>query len=248
MKVHQEYDISGEWSRKLSLIVNLINVLEIIKADFECNDVIICDPTDLSELLGSTITICVDRCIDVPNELQELDRLANYGLINDYKVRVSQSMNEGISINELYRKAINYFDEVFDYLDSYLLRTYLEGLEYIVLVLTNGKALLLEGERGRVVVPAKNVIASAHTHPRGCLPSPHDIRSLINMFFEGGIGLGIKSKDCTLKIVRVGPFTEKDYVELAIFRNMLRKNDLEAIKEIIKRGIIGDNIKIVITF
>jgi len=248
MRVHQEYNISGEWSKRLSLIVNLINILEGIRADFECNDVTICDPIDLNELLGSTITICVNKCIDTPDELQELGRLINYGLINNYKVRIDRDVSEGISIDELYSEAINYFDEMFDYLDSYLLRTYLEGLEYIVLVLTNGNALLLEGERGRVVVPARNVIASAHTHPRGCLPSPHDIRSLINILFEGGIGLGIKSKDCTLKIVRVGPFTEKDYIELAIFRNILRKNNLEAIKEIIERGIIGDNIKIMISF
>jgi len=248
MRVHQEYDISGEWSKRLSLIVNLINILEGIKGDFECNDVTICNPTDLNELLGSTITICINKCIDAPSELQELSRLINFGLINDYKVRVNQGMSEGISINELYREAMDYFDEVFDYLDSYLLRTYLEGIEYMVLVLTNGRALLLEGERGKVVVPARNVIASAHTHPRGCLPSPYDIRSLINIFFEGGIGLGIKSKDCTLKIVRVGPFTEKDYIELAIFRNILRKNNLETIKEIIERGFIGDNIKIVISF
>jgi len=248
MRIHQEYDVSGEWSRRLSLLINLINILESIKADFECRNVLICDPIDESELLGSSITICVNECMEIPNKVQELGRLIDYELISDYKVRIEQEVSEGLSVEELYYKAVNRFDDLFDYLDSYLLKTYLEGLEYMVLVLINGKALLLEGERGKIVVPVKGVLASAHTHPRGCLPSPHDIRSLIHILFEGGLGLGIKSKDCTLKIVRMGPFTERDYVELAIFRNVLRKSDLEIIKEVIRKGVIGDNIKIIISF
>ena len=56
--------------------------------------------------------------------------------------------------------------------------------------------------------------------------------------------MGIVSPECRLKIMRVGPFIEDDYIELCKFRDMLRKKRLDHVKEVLRRGRIGRFIKI----
>jgi len=252
MRIHEGYEVTGEWSKKLALLTHLVNILEGIRSDFECMDSYICEPLNLDEVLGSSIRICTYKCnLELRNEdlRAYFDELVRYELINDFRVKhltYKPSINEVITRNDIYSKLSSLFDELFSYLGSYVLRTSIEGIEYMVIVLRNGKAALLEGERNSISIPNVGVIASAHTHIKGCLPSPHDVRSLMHMLFDGGIGLGIMSRECLLKIIRVGPFTEDDYYELALFRNYLRRHDVDSLRSYLGKGFIGRNIRLFI--
>ena len=231
----REIEITSRRSKKLALLCLVINGLESLVGGYGCTDI-------RASIEGSKIHICYRDCQEEIDNGYELDEAVDYGLISSYSIN---KCGEGLKLQTLYNRALDQLVRfTTSYLSTYALRTMVEGVEYMVLVLRNGRALLLRGTKNRVIIPGVKALVSAHTHPQGCIPSPHDIRSFINMLLEGGFGSGIISNECKLFIVRSGPFLEEDYVALSKFRGILSSRDISKIRNIISRGIIGKNLKI----
>ena len=239
------FEVSGEWSRKLAALTLLANAIESIIAEYGCSRICVMEPRDLNDVIHEDLVLCYDGCEEIPTKGFELDEMKSLGLISKYEfVPCPTSSFKCISESTVLSYVSRYFNDMVSYVRSYALKTALEGREYIVVILRNGRAALLEGEEGKVQLPDIGIIASAHTHPRGCIPSPHDVRTLINTLFNGGAGIAITSVDCTLKLIRCGPFTEDDFIELQKFRSHLRKGDLSKVREVIKRGYVSKNVKV----
>ncbi len=238
----REIEVTSTWSLKLALYNHLINGLESVMAEYGCGSVSAVLPEIIEPHGFSEVIICYSGCSEVPYEGFELDNITRYKLASDY---VFKHCHEGWSLNELYSQALDLFlRNIPSFLRSYSIRTALEGIEYMLIVLQNGRAVLLEGEKNKVVIPSVKAVASAHTHPKNCIPSPHDIRSLTNILLEGGLGASIVSPNCILTIFRKGPFTEDDYLALVSFIKNLRKNSLNELGQLLARGILSKNLRI----
>lgn len=235
MQGPRELEVTSRRTRRIALLTLIINGIESIIGGYGCEGVRV-------RLLNNELTLCYSSCDERPNEGYELDEALDYGLLSGYTL---SRCGEGVRLSRLY-------DEVADeliktstsILSSYSLRTKIEGTEYMLIIFRSGLALLLRGEKNKVVIPAVKAVASVHTHPYGCVPSPHDVRSLINDLLEGGIGGGIISTDCRLFILRSGPFTEEDYISISRFRKDLSSQDIEALKLKFAEGAVSQNLKI----
>ncbi len=240
--IRREIEVTSNWSLKLALYNHLINGLESVIAEYECSDVSVILPGTYSSHGSSELVVCYSSCSEVPYEGFELSNIVKYKLADSYEFR---QCYEGLHIDELYSHALDlYLRNVPSYLRSYTIRTALEGIEYMLVVLQNGRAVLLEGERNKVVIPSVKAVASAHTHPKSCVPSPHDIRSLVNILLDGGLGASIVSPNCTLTIFRSGPFTEDDYLALTSLIRNIKKNPADELGRLLSRGVLGKNLRI----
>jgi len=241
---HEEVEITSTWSLKLAFYNHLINGLESIIAEYGCSDVGV---TLLdTELPSLEFVVCYSNCDEVPHEGFELNNILEYGLAKEYTFRYCR---EGLHLNDLYSKALDlYLSNVLSYLHPYSIRTAIEGIEYMLLVLKNGRAVLIEGEKDKVIVPSIKLVASAHTHPKNCIPSPHDLRSIINILLEGGLGASVVSPNCTLTIFRNGPFTEDDLIAITTFMRKLRKSTANDIASFLTKNTLGRNLKVITSY
>ena len=231
----REFEVTSPWTLKLATLNLVINGMESIIGEWGCNGL-----RAVIDAYG--VTICYEWCDGTPDQGFELDEAKEHGLIREYSIK---RCTRGTPLSELYTLASSLFiRESSLMLSTYALRTRVEGTEFMLVVLQNGRAAILMGERNKVVIPQIKASVSAHTHPRGCTPSPHDIKSLVNLLFDGGLGAGIVSTDCSLYIVREGPFTENDLISLNHLRDDLSAKDVDMVREVFKRGTIGDNLRI----
>ncbi|MCD6428407.1 MAG: hypothetical protein J7L12_02180 [Desulfurococcales archaeon] len=238
----REVEVTSTWSLKLALYNHLINGLESVIAEYECTDVSVVLPESYESQKLSELIVCYTGCSEAPYEGFELDNIVRYELADRYEFK---QCYEGLRLSELYSQALDlYLRNVPSYLRSYSIRTALEGIEYMLVVLQNGRAVLLEGERNKIVIPSVKTVASAHTHPKNCIPSPHDIRSLTNILLDGGLGASIISPNCILTIFRNGPFTEDDYLALTSLIKNLRRNPIDELGQLLARGVLGKNLRI----
>jgi len=238
----KEVEVTSTWSLRLALYNHLINGLESIIAEYECESISVVLPEVMQSKGFSNIVVCYGRCRETPYEGFEINNAVRYGLAEEYMFK---HCYDGWSLNKLYSQSLNLFlRNVPSFLRSYSIRTALEGIEYMLVVLQNGRAVLLEGEKNKVVIPSVKAVVSAHTHPRNCIPSPHDIRSLTNILLEGGLGASIVSPNCVFTIFRKGPFTENDYLALASFTRNLRKSTLNELGQLLARGTLSRNLRV----
>ncbi len=232
----EAYEVTSSRSRRVALLNLVINGLESVIGEYGCREV----RAVLPESVGGTLTVCYSSCEEIPEEGFELDSAIDYGLLSDYAF---EPCGRGLSLEDLYTVAQDLAaKEAMSTLSAYALKCALTEVEYMLLILQNGKAAILEGERDKVVIPAKGVSFTAHTHPRGCVPSPHDIKSLINLLFEGGLGSAVISTECGLMLFRNGPFTEEDLLALTNFRSIVGGRDPRRIVEVLSKGRVGPNI------
>jgi len=233
----RELEVTSRKTKRIALLTLIINGIESLIGGYGCREV-------KAVLNNDEVTICYRFCDEEPEEGYELDEALNHGLLSSYTV---DQCDEGIELRKLYDYVANELIKASSsILSSFALRTSVEGIEYMLVIFRDGLALLLRGERNKVVIPAVKAVASVHTHPEGCIPSPHDIRSLINNFLDGGIGGGIISTDCKLFILRSGPFTENDYLAISKFRKELSSRDIDALKQRFSEGSISQNLRIYI--
>jgi len=106
-------------------------------------------------------------------------------------------------------------------LDSTMLRelayrTDMGMSEYLVAYLSWGEAVILEGERFNINVPLfEEVKVAYHTHPRSaCALSKADVESLLSLMVNRGVGGGIATVNCALRIWRRGFLLEDDFIAL----------------------------------
>jgi hypothetical protein len=222
----------------LALMNLLINGAESLIAEYGCRRI----GYNLSkpeEIMQDELEVTYINCEEMPKDGFEIDYAVNVGLLKKYTFVNSA---EGINYTQIYDWALRVFErDIMGYLKSYSFKTAMKSIEYMIIVLTNGNAVLLKGEVNKVVIPSVKASVTAHTHPHGCLPSPQDIRSLTHILLEGGLGGGISSPQCNFVIFRRGPFTEKDYESMIRFRDILATNP-ESIKSYIMNGFIGTNL------
>ncbi len=232
------FEVTSSRTREIALLNLVINGAESIIAEYGCTSV----GVELPESPGGELIMYCSNCEEFPKEGFELDQAVEYGLIEDYEFVLGKG---GRGLRELYRRARELaVKEVTSTLAPYALKCALTEVEYMLVILQNGSAALLEGERDRVVIPNIKASLSAHTHPRGCTPSPHDLKSLINLLFEGGLGSAVISTECGLLIVRNGPFTEDDLLALSKLRDSLSGRDVEPLKEALREGRVGPNLMV----
>lgn len=231
-------EITDSSSKALTLLGLFVAGLEAVIAEYGCSLAGV--SAYPREALGSIVKV---HCVGGEGPLDHLF---------DFEEAVEAGLIEGletsrepppVSLQSLYSRIPR---EVGGYaastLSSYAARTALEGVEYMIVVLRNGRAALLEGEVEKVRIPYLRHVADAHTHPRWCFPSAPDIESLMNLLLDSGLGSGIVSPECTLVMARDGPFTEDDYIALAELRNRIRGGDYDALKEVISVGRVGKNV------
>jgi len=115
-------------------------------------------------------------------------------------------------------------------------------VEFFLAIFSNGKAVLLEGERLRIMVPTIKAYYTAHTHPRNyIMPSSKDVRSLIDLFTYGGVASAIITSSTSLCIYRKGPFTLEDY-ETLIRVSRIKPKNINELNELLRQS----NIKFII--
>ncbi len=232
------FEVTSSRTREIALLNLVINGVESIIAEYGCESV----GVELPEASGGKLMVYCSSCEEFPEEGFELDQVVEYGLVKEYEFVPGRG---GRGLRELYRRVRELIaKEVTSTLAPYALKCALTEVEYMLVILQNGSAALLEGERDRVVIPNIKASLSAHTHPRGCTPSPHDLKSLINLLFEGGLGSAIISTECGLLVVRDGPFTEDDLLALSKLRDSLSGRDIEPLKKALREGRVGPNLMV----
>jgi len=231
-------EITDSSSRALALLGLFVAGLEAVIAEYGCSSAGV--SAYPREALGSVVRV---HCVGGEGPMDQLfdfEEAVEAGLIED---AVPSREPPPVTLRALYaripREVGRYASSA---LSSYASRTAFEGIEYMVVVLRNGRAALLEGEVEKVRIPYVRHVADAHTHPRWCFPSAPDIESLTNLLLDSGLGSAIVSPECTLVMARDGPFTEDDYLALAELRNSIRGRDYEPLKEALSRGRAGENV------
>ena len=233
-------EVTDSSSKALALLGLFVAGLEAIIAEYGCSSAGVSSYP--REALGSVVKVhCVGGESPI-DQLFDFEEAVEAGLIEGVEVSTEPPP---ISLQSLYSRVPK---DVGRYasttLSSYAARTAFEGIEYMVVVLRNGRAALLEGEVEKVRIPYIRHVADAHTHPRWCFPSAPDIESLMNLLLDSGLGSAIVSPECTLVMARDGPFTEEDYLALAELRNSIRGRDYEPLKEAISLGRISRSVVI----
>ncbi len=232
---HAEFEVTSAKTRKLAMLNLMINALETLAGVWGCRDLKVA-------LEDDEALICYRSCEEPPEGGYELDEAVDRGLLRHYSIT---SCDRGEELQRLYKKASDLFIRLAtSHLTSPAVRTRAEGIEYMFIILRDGRALELEGDVNKVIIPNVKAVASAHTHPYGCMPSPHDIRTLINLLLDGGLGGGIISLDCKLFILREGPFLEEDYIALSRLRSALSSRNAKELKDFLSHGKVGKNIRV----
>lgn len=191
---------------------------------------------------GYAVEYCCEELEEVPKELLILSEAREKSVVSSYRINICKN---GVEMTSLLNSVVNStVKESVNLLLPYSTLTHQTNIEYLFVILDDGKGYLIEGEEGKVYVPLTNVIISMHTHPDNCIPSPHDMRTLSNVLMNRGLGGGIVAHDCYLAVVRVGPFLEEDMMELIKFRNALKEPQLDKLNYYLVNGRIGVNLRI----
>lgn len=236
-----EVEVTSTTSKVVALINHLINGIEALMADCNCSEAyVVADLSNPLNLVGSDVTVYLDGCEYRPDTLFELSKLLDYGLLNGIEVREGSS---GINYRILYEVVLDVIlNNLITFMVSKALKTSLDGIEYMYLILFNGRALLLEGDVDRITIPKVSTSFTIHTHRYDCVPSVSDLKTAIEVLFDGGLGIGVVSPKCYSLILRVGPFTEDDYVTL----NNLNKTLVRISSTSIGRRSLSENVVLII--
>ncbi|MEM4488500.1 MAG: hypothetical protein QXK88_06865 [Desulfurococcaceae archaeon] len=90
------------------------------------------------------------------------------------------------------------------------LRTSASKTEYYLGALFKGEGFVLEGKIEGVVVPGVPQCFSAHTENKPLL-SPRDIKAIVKLLLDRGIGHVVETNKVGLAIYCAGPLTLQDY-------------------------------------
>ncbi|MEM2283909.1 MAG: hypothetical protein QXL29_04780 [Zestosphaera sp.] len=234
-------EINEKWISSIAVFYYVEGALYELVEDYEC-----VGPKVRIEhnVKTPTVEYCCQKMTKVPGELVSLEEGKENNVIAGYRYR-SEACWEGEELYSLLNKMVSQvLINSIKLMTPYTHVTSQSGIEYLLAVLSDGKGYLIEGEENKIVVPISKALFSLHTHPNNCLLSPHDVRSLSNTLMYRGIGGGVISRDCYLILVRSGPFTEDDLMDLMKFRNALRKMKVDDLNHYLKRGFIGTSLRI----
>ncbi len=115
------------------------------------------------------------------------------------------------------------------------LRSYIaEPVEYLLLLLSTGDSVIMEGFETKVVYPSKQrILFTAHTHPRGpAVFSRRDILSALDLLSKRGFVSCVIGYDGELCIYRKLLLDEEDYERLLAVANDIGYLDLQILTEL----------------
>lgn len=235
---------SDPLAHSLAILYNLINTIEFIVADCECEDVDVYIDIDVIKenyFIPHKVCIkpkgCVYRCDNYPKELDILSEYfgcyARLGIFDDECKSVLKYENLiSLSKDVLRRLTISY-------LQHYILKTKLTKVEFMMLVNRFGKLIIIEGEADKVSLPLsfktlKNIVISSHTHPSNCIPSHKDLEQLELIMSYGGLGGAILGPSCITIVNRRKPFIYDDLLRLRKMEDKIKEGNLKEFLKIIK--------------
>ncbi len=206
--------IENEATRRIGFLSRLVNFLEDILEDAECDSVYYTvGSVDEKEVVveGRNCRYPLSESIEVFMDKYDLYAEEGFG-----KKHYTELYHE---IVKVYRETLHYT------MKGYAVKSMQRRVEYYLGVLFNGKGFLVEGEEDRVVVPGGlNQCFAAHTHPSQIpIPSHADVRSITNLFLDRGIGHVIETSGPSLAIYRRAPLSIED---LELLRTMDRYRDV----------------------
>lgn len=228
----------------LAILHNLINLIEFIIADCECEDVKIHADVDVvNESYFVPHKICVEpkNCTyECSNYSEEASILNKYFKCN---IMLKEFNNECMfTLN--YEKLINVSKELIhkltiSYLRHYVLKTKLTKVEYMMLVNRFGKLLIIEGSEDKVSLPLsfktlRNIVISSHTHPYNCIPSHRDLEQLELIMSYGGLGGAILGPSCITLIYRNKPLMYDDLIRLREIKKKIKEGNFKDFIKMIK--------------
>lgn len=239
LKGREAFEVDMSWIKKVAIMYYIERgLLELIE-DFECPDARV----RIEEgWRGDVVRLCCCGSeLEAGASIPSLGEAIDEGLIEKYYVE--SSCCEGLGIAEIQFESYSTIVKNFhDVLTPYVGLTHGSGVEYLFVVFKDGRGLVLEGEANKISVPLKNSLFIVHTHPGSCLPSPHDVRSIINLLLEGGFGGGVQGVGCYFLILRKGFFTEEDLMEIIEFKNALSSGDYDRVNAWLRFGKLSSNL------
>ncbi|MEM2223018.1 MAG: hypothetical protein QXR02_00695 [Acidilobaceae archaeon] len=139
--------------------------------------------------------------------------------------------NSSIKLKNLYER-IPLVPLIFDstLLRSLAYKTFISGIEYIIIYSLQGSLYVFEGERFRVVIPSVNAVGKIHTHPDGgCGFSKSDVESSVYSLADLSFFEAIATKSCYFYMARVGFMDVEDYIKLLNYGEISKPLKLKSI-------------------
>ncbi len=215
-------EINSRSLKHIGALYNVLNLAEYIIEELECEAVYV-RGVDYREDHSRITLYCVgcrygDRSGDIDLYIRDLKESFNIDI--DIVPKTVVVGNPGLGIEELYRYIASLVKES----SSEILKRYAyltqsrRGIEYLLLILSNGKGVVLEGEYHKVEIPyVRNIVATVHTHPSGyCIPSRQDVETCLLHMGDGGLLCGVVTVSCDFYIYLTNVLDEDS------FRSMMK--------------------------
>ncbi len=215
-------EINSRSLKYIATLYNVLNLAEYIVEELECEAIYIRDVAYRDNRGQITLYGVSCRYDEYRSDLDRYikDLKESFNIDIDLVTKTVAVGNPGLSIEELYR----YIADLVKESSSEILKRYAyltegrKGIEYLLLILSNGKGVVLEGEYHKVEIPyIKNIVATVHTHPSGyCLPSRQDIETCLLHMGDGGLLCGVVTVSCDFYIYLTNVLDEDS------FRSMMK--------------------------
>lgn len=241
LRLRVELDVTSSKTRFLALLNNLINGIEFLISDCECDNCLVALPDvhDEHYIVELEFVGCrYDAQAYLPRDLRYIEEF-KLGTLSFGEV-----LGNSVEFRDLYsiaRKLI--FELATENLLRFSIETQLTGYEYALICNRNGSAVIISGERNKLVFPKVPLPAFiAHIHRYTALPSSKDLEQALDVLSNGGLAIVILTTSRYSMISRIGPMTEEDYESLCLFRDFMmspRSPDevFEYVKRLLFRGI-----------
>ncbi len=234
MKWHQIIE-NDEKTKEISRICNLIFAAE--DAWIETNtDYITVDP--------------YQKTVYLPEGIPEIQEIID-DLNNKYSeegIRFSLG-DAGYHYKDLYNLVRERFLNTYISLIKTLVnKSLIKQREYAMIILREGKLILLEGEEERITLPEIPSCIFLHTHPGPwCFPSKKDVEQTTSFFMNGGLLNVIAAEKCLLTMARTWLLGEEDVLALKELERKINsiykrsRDPLWEIKNLLKNTVIEAN-------
>lgn len=200
----EEVLLDNALTKRMAFIARLINFLEDLADDAFCREIYVSEDALLRENAPSSITVdAVDCEYDVVESARAFSR--EWFINSDVKKGPAE-----VQLSSLYRYIYElYVKYLHPLMKQYSVKTYARGVEYCLVLFFEGKGIIIEGERNKVVLPYFKHFLSAHTHPsKEALPSKVDLRAMFKLFMDRGLLYSIVTPGSSMIVHRVAPLTE----------------------------------------
>lgn len=222
----------------VAAVGNLISALENIYELYGVKEIFIqeefCSPFFWEP--GENVNVYLNVGESKKEIVEYLKSVNTYGLYN-INVIYGEGYGKAVFWKELYHKVFQVFKDHI----AYLLRskasiTSEKHVEYMLLIGGNGKAIILQGEVDKIVIPRVKSWLIAHTHPHPhCFFSAKDIASTRDLLSYQGLLSAVVTTGCLAVLYRIEDFTVEDYENLILIERSLVKGKVKNAIKILNR-------------